>query len=41
LSGCAGSDAANQTATSYTVAVTATDAITGAHSVANVILSVK
>jgi hypothetical protein len=41
LSGCGGSDGANQTAKSYTVAVTAADAATGAHSLTNVILSVK
>jgi hypothetical protein len=41
LSGCGGSDAANQTAKSYTVAVIATDVTTGAHSTANVTLNVK
>jgi hypothetical protein len=41
LTGCAGSGAANQTAKSYTVAVTATDAITGAHITTNVTLNVQ
>ena len=41
LSGCGVSDAANQTAKSYTVAVTATDVTTGAHSTANVIVNVQ
>jgi hypothetical protein len=41
LSGCGGRGAANQTAKSYTVAVTATDVTTGAHSSANVILNVQ
>ena len=41
LTGCAGSGAANQTAKSYTVAVTATDATTGAHITTNVTLNVQ
>ena len=41
LSGCGVSDAANQTAKSYTVAVTATDVTTGAHSTANVTINVQ
>ena len=41
LSGCGGNDAANQTARSYTVAVTATDVTTGAHSSVNVTLNVQ
>jgi hypothetical protein len=41
LSGCGGNDAANQTAKSYTVAVTATDVTTGAHSSANITLNVQ
>ncbi len=41
LSGCGGNDAANQTAKSYTVAVTATDVTTGAHSSVNVTLNVQ
>jgi hypothetical protein len=41
LSGCRGNDAANQTAKSYTVAVTATDVTTGAHSSVNITLNVQ
>jgi streptogramin lyase len=41
LSGCGGSSAANQTAKSYTVVVTATDASTGAHTSTNVTLNVQ
>ena len=41
LSGCGGSSAANQTAKSYTVVVTATDVSTGAHVSTNVTLNVQ
>jgi hypothetical protein len=41
LSGCGGSSAANQTAKSYTVVVTATDVSTGAHASTNVTLNVQ
>jgi hypothetical protein len=41
LSGCGGNGSSNQTAKSYTVAVTATDVTTGAHSSANVTLNVQ
>jgi hypothetical protein len=41
LSGCGGSSAANQTAKSYTVVVTATDVSTGAHTSTNVTLNVQ
>jgi sugar lactone lactonase YvrE len=41
LIGCGGNDVASQTAKSYTVAVTATDVTTGAHSSANVTLNVQ
>jgi hypothetical protein len=41
LSGCGGNDAANQTAKSYTVAVTATYVTTGAHSSADKTLDVQ
>jgi hypothetical protein len=41
LSGCGGNNAANQTVKSYTVAVTATDVTTGAHSSANITLNVQ
>jgi len=41
LSGCGGNGAADQTSISYTVVVTATDVITGAHSSTNVTLNVQ
>jgi hypothetical protein len=41
LTGCGASGAANQTAKSYTVAVTATDETTGAHITTNVTLNVQ
>jgi ABC-type glycerol-3-phosphate transport system substrate-binding protein len=41
LSGCGGSSAANPTAKSYTVVVTATDVSTGAHASTNVTLNVQ
>jgi hypothetical protein len=41
LSGCGGSSAANQTAKSYTVVVTATDVSTGAHISTNITLNVQ
>jgi hypothetical protein len=41
LSGCGGKDAADQTAKSYIVAVTATDVTTGAHSSVNITLNVQ
>jgi hypothetical protein len=41
LSGCGGNDAANQTAKSYIVAVTATDVSTGSHSSINITLNVQ
>jgi hypothetical protein len=41
LSGCGGSSAANQTAKSYTVVVTASDVSTGAHTSINLTLNVQ
>jgi hypothetical protein len=41
VSGCGGNGAANQTAKSYAVVVTATDVTTGAHSSTNVTLNVQ
>jgi hypothetical protein len=41
LSGCGGSNSPSATAGTYTVAVTATDVTTGAHSSVNVTLNVQ
>jgi Kef-type K+ transport system membrane component KefB len=41
LSGCGGDAASSQTATSYTVVVTATDVTTGAHTSVNVTLNIQ
>ena len=41
VSGCSGGGFFNQAATHYTVVVTATDIVTGAHSSTNVTLTVQ